>query len=214
MFDFITYNEEDGEDIGHDITVYALSTCGFCRRGLAFLRDHNIKFRYIYVDKIEYETKRKIKALLREKFQKRVAFPYMVVDEEFVIVGFTEKEWVDKLGIGKEKKKKTIEDALMFQSMVAKKHGYKLNRDESFLKMLAEGLVINYNRYGYYSCPCRDASGVKEKDKDIICPCEYSEADIKEYGHCYCGLYLSEEFYESGKVPSSIPDRRPEEKYD
>ncbi|MBD3350477.1 MAG: ferredoxin:thioredoxin reductase [Candidatus Lokiarchaeota archaeon] len=110
-------------------------------------------------------------------------------------------------------KEKNIDDTFKFMKMVADHQGWKLNRDEDFLKMLAEGLTINWNRYGYYSCPCRDASGDKDKDKDIVCPCDYCVPDQKEYGHCYCGLYLTPEFYESDKETQSIPERRPEEKY-
>lgn len=111
--------------------------------------------------------------------------------------------------MSKVEKKKTKEQTRKFMEMVAKKNGWYLNRDEEFLDMLAEGLTTNYNRYGYYSCPCRDADGDRELDKDIICPCDYCVPDQKEYGHCYCGLYLTPEFYESGKEPEAIPERRP-----
>ncbi len=104
---------------------------------------------------------------------------------------------------------KTVDQTLSFFSMVAEKQGWKLNPDESFLDMLAEGLTVNYNRYGYYSCPCRDADGEREKDRDIICPCAYCVPDQEEFGHCYCGLYLTVQFYNSGKTPASIPERRP-----
>ncbi len=103
---------------------------------------------------------------------------------------------------------KTIEQTLQFMKMVAEHQGWKLNPDEEFIQMLAEGLTTNYNRYGYYACPCRDADGMREKDKDIICPCAYCRPDQEEYGHCYCGLYLTKEFYETGKKPASIPERR------
>lgn len=105
---------------------------------------------------------------------------------------------------------KTTEQTLQFMEMVARHQGWQLNSDEEFIRMLAEGLTTNYNRYGYYSCPCRDADGIREKDKDIICPCKYCRPDQEEYGHCYCGLYLTKEFFDSGKKPQSIPERRPE----
>ncbi len=104
--------------------------------------------------------------------------------------------------------KKTMEDARKFVEMVAEHKGWKLHPEEEFLEMLIEGLMVNYNRYGYFSCPCRDADGDREKDKDIICPCDYCVPDQKEYGHCYCGLYLTPEFSEKGKVPQAIPERR------
>lgn len=108
------------------------------------------------------------------------------------------------------RKEKTNKDTELFASMVAQKNSWSLNPDQEFLEMLIEGLTVNYNRYGYYSCPCRDASGDRDRDKDIICPCEYCRPDQEEYGHCYCGLYLTKEFFETGRLPVSIPERRPE----
>jgi ferredoxin-thioredoxin reductase catalytic subunit len=106
-------------------------------------------------------------------------------------------------------RKKTISQTATFAAMVAKKQGWKLNPDGEFVSMLMEGLTVNYNRYGYYSCPCRDADGVRERDRDIVCPCDYCRPDQEEYGHCYCGLYLTKEFFSSGKKPAPIPERRP-----
>jgi ferredoxin-thioredoxin reductase catalytic chain len=103
---------------------------------------------------------------------------------------------------------KTNQQTLNFMEMVAKKQGWKLNSDDDLISILAQGLTVNYNRYGYYSCPCRDADGVREADKDIVCPCNYCVPDQKEFGHCYCGLYLTEEYAASGKVPQGIPERR------
>lgn len=86
--------------------------------------------------------------------------------------------------------------------------GIELNKDRDFVFELLKGLLKNEERYGYRSCPCRLATGDREKDKDIICPCIYSSEDIKEYGRCYCGLYVSMEFNE-GKIPDKyVPERR------
>ena len=105
---------------------------------------------------------------------------------------------------------KTIEDTKKFVEMVAKKQGWKINQDKELVQDLYTGLTTNYNRYGYFACPCRDADGNKEADKDIMCPCDYCAPDQKEYGHCYCGLYLTPEYYELEKVPDQLPERRPE----
>jgi ferredoxin-thioredoxin reductase catalytic subunit/rubredoxin len=94
----------------------------------------------------------------------------------------------------------------------ARSRGYYLNPDESFLKDLLEGLKKNEERYGYPSCPCRLASGNFDFDKDIICPCDYRDPDVEEFGTCYCGLYLRKDAFE-GKTPVvSILERRPEMK--
>ena len=105
-------------------------------------------------------------------------------------------------------RKKTPHDAHLFIEAVAKKHAWEVNPEVEFVDHLAAGLARNYNIYGYYLCPCRDGDGARPVDKDIICPCEYVLADHDEYGHCLCGLYLSQSFAASGQEPSSIPERR------
>jgi len=91
----------------------------------------------------------------------------------------------------------------------AEEGGYHLNPDVEFTKQLVESLIINQQRYGYPTCPCRLASGKKEEDLDIICPCDYRDADILEYGACYCGLYVSEKVLKGERKLQSIPERRP-----
>jgi ferredoxin-thioredoxin reductase catalytic subunit len=63
--------------------------------------------------------------------------------------------------------------------------GYNLNPDIEFTMSLVRGLLTNQQRYGYPACPCRLASGVKGEDTDIICPCDYRDADVVEFGACF-----------------------------
>jgi ferredoxin-thioredoxin reductase catalytic chain len=63
--------------------------------------------------------------------------------------------------------------------------GYFFNREREKVLDLLEGLLINRNRSGYMCCPCRLASGNREWDRDIICPCAYREEDVRAYGRCY-----------------------------
>lgn len=87
--------------------------------------------------------------------------------------------------------------------------GYHLNPDVSFTKDLIQGLLINERRYGYWACPCRLASGKKEEDLDIICPCDYRDPDLTDYHACYCALYVTKDVLDGKKALSSIPERRP-----
>ena len=96
-------------------------------------------------------------------------------------------------------------------NLEAEEGGYHLNPDVSFTKDLVRSLLINEKRYGYRACPCRLASGAKEDDLDIICPCDYRDADVDEYGACYCALYVSTDVLEGKKAVGSIPERRPPE---
>jgi ferredoxin-thioredoxin reductase catalytic subunit/rubredoxin len=88
--------------------------------------------------------------------------------------------------------------------------GYNLNPDTVFTLRLVQALLTNERRYGYRACPCRLALGEKSKDIDIICPCYYRDADLAEYGACYCALYVSEEWIKNQIPHRSIPERRPE----
>ena len=97
-------------------------------------------------------------------------------------------------------------------SKYAESQGIRLNKDRSFVMDILQGLLTNEARYGYRSCPCRLAWGVKEKDADVVCPCVYRDPDIREYGSCFCGLYVSVEWNEE-KIPlQQVPERRPKEK--
>lgn len=93
----------------------------------------------------------------------------------------------------------------------AKIHGYHLTHDSEMLKTILEGLKINEDRYDYPSCPCRIASGIFEIDRDIICPCDYRDPDVIEYGACYCNLFVDSKTYEGGEL-KIIPERRPQDK--
>jgi len=106
------------------------------------------------------------------------------------------------------------------EAMVARLHkqaqagGYHLNPDADFTRELARSLMKNQARYGYEACPCRLAAGEKLEDLDIICPCDYRDADLERYGACYCALYVSAEAARGERAVSSIPERRPRARED
>jgi len=92
------------------------------------------------------------------------------------------------------------------------KKGYRLNPDRKLALSLIEGLLVNKDRYGYMSCPCRLASGDRERDRDIICPCVYRDPDLAEYDQCYCALYVSPAWDPEKMEDRYVPERRPPEK--
>jgi ferredoxin-thioredoxin reductase catalytic subunit len=94
----------------------------------------------------------------------------------------------------------------------AEASGYHLNPDREFTKELVRGLLINSDRYGYLACPCRLAEGMRKRDLDIICPCDYRDPDLKQYGTCYCALYVSADIADGRGEAGPIPDRRPMER--
>lgn len=105
-----------------------------------------------------------------------------------------------------------VEDlyAALKKSQEAK--GIYFNKDQDLVFELLESLLLNKERYGYMACPCRLACGDREKDRDILCPCEYRAPDLEEYGTCYCGLYESTAVHNNELQPQYVPERRPPEK--
>ena len=90
--------------------------------------------------------------------------------------------------------------------------GIYFNKDKDLVFELLEALLLNKERYGYMACPCRLACGDREDDKDIICPCEYREPDLEDYGACFCGLYMSKALHNNEIESKDVPERRPPEK--
>jgi ferredoxin-thioredoxin reductase catalytic subunit len=93
----------------------------------------------------------------------------------------------------------------------AKTYGYFLTPQADLLQMFLEGLKTNEERYGYPVCPCRLGTGNLDFDRDIICPCDYRDPDVAQYGACYCRLYVNKKVFESQNLPE-VPERRPAEK--
>ncbi|NMB80075.1 MAG: ferredoxin:glutaredoxin reductase [Methanomicrobiales archaeon] len=87
--------------------------------------------------------------------------------------------------------------------------GYHLNPDVDFTKNLIRGLLRNDQRYSYRACPCRLATGRTADDLDIVCPCDYRDADLEEFGACYCALYVSPAIAKGEKQAAPVPERRP-----
>jgi ferredoxin-thioredoxin reductase catalytic subunit len=104
--------------------------------------------------------------------------------------------------------KKTSGDVRLYVEKIASRLNWKLNADADLLESLVEGLTSNFNRLGYYNCPCRDTQEDRTLDRDIICPCLYArEADVEEFGYCYCALFFKAD-YDQSKGFAMIPERR------
>ncbi len=89
----------------------------------------------------------------------------------------------------------TVETKQLFTHLkkIQEPKGYHFNKDMDMTMPLLESLLTNKERMGYMACPCRLANGSFEDDRDIICPCVYREEDLKEYGACFCALYVTKD---------------------
>ena len=108
-------------------------------------------------------------------------------------------------------KQKSLEDVKSYIKRIAERNNWVLHPNhDGTLDLLIQGLKDNFNRLGYYNCPCRESQEDPKLDRDIICPCRYAKPDIEEHGHCYCALYFDPGFDFEGREIEMIPERRPE----
>ena len=184
------------------IKLYSITTCAFCQAIKKMLADLNVNHEFVDADLLFGEER---EALLSElgQINPSCSFPTINIDGQ-VITGFKVQEIKEAIGI-----RTKVDDLYDGLRKTQEAKGYFFNRDRERTFELLRGLLTNKDRYGYMSCPCRLASGQRELDRDIICPCVYREADVSEFGSCYCQLYVSRE-WNDGKIPHAIvPERRP-----
>jgi ferredoxin-thioredoxin reductase catalytic subunit len=190
--------------ISKKIILYSLTTCVFCQAIKKMLDDLAITFQCIQADELADEERKKVVKELR-KVNPKCSFPTVVIGDE-TVVGYKVQEIKEKIGIRTE-----VDELYDRLRKVNEPKGYYLNGDKEKTFELLRSLLINKKRYGYMSCPCRLASGVRENDRDIICPCTYREQDVQEYGSCFCSLYVSADWYTGKIVRKDVPERRPPE---
>ena len=92
----IDYTAVEGKDKG-DVTLYALSTCGWCQKTKQLLNSLGVKYRYVNIDTLEGKASTEAFKLM-VKWNPDGSFPTLVIDDSSCILGFDEKKIKEKLG--------------------------------------------------------------------------------------------------------------------
>ena len=79
----------DGEDKGN-VLLFALSTCGWCKRVRMLLEDLEVGYDYIYVDLTSGDERSEAVSTLKE-FNEAVSFPTLIINNKDVIIGYEEE---------------------------------------------------------------------------------------------------------------------------
>jgi glutaredoxin-like protein NrdH len=86
----------DGKDKGK-VMLYALSTCGWCRKTKELLNELGVAYDFAYVDLLRgREQDDAIKEI--KQFNPACSFPTLVIDDKKCIVGFKEDDIREELG--------------------------------------------------------------------------------------------------------------------
>ena len=80
------------------VRLYAISTCGWCKRTKRFLDKHHIEYQAWDVDLLEGEEKEQARAEVA-KHNARRSYPTLIVDDEKVVVGYDEERIKEALGL-------------------------------------------------------------------------------------------------------------------
>jgi glutaredoxin-like protein NrdH len=84
----MTINHVEGENKGH-VMLYALSTCGWCKKTKGLLEDMKVDFYYTDVDLLQgVERTEAIDAI--KKWNPRCSFPSLVYNDSQCIIGYDE----------------------------------------------------------------------------------------------------------------------------
>ena len=87
--------EVEGQNGEKDkIMIYTLSTCMWCKKCKRFLDENNMKYKYIDVDKIDPQHKAIILDHLRNTYQERISYPFLVCESGHV-VGYDPNKYME-----------------------------------------------------------------------------------------------------------------------
>ncbi|ABR55893.1 DUF3422 family protein [Methanococcus aeolicus] len=194
------------------LKLYVNSTCPLCNILKNILEYNNIKFELINIEDIEESD-------LNEEFKvfnnigdiKNIAFPSIVLGNE-IIVGYnieklekllnkkllkppvTEKSFIDFAKHNKHNNDSNDKNNLIEYynkvELFSEYSGYYLNPDKDYVLNVLNTQLKNQEN-GIKYCPC--------KLGNVPCPCPDVKHEIKTYGHCFCGLYVSNEYIENWK---------------
>jgi glutaredoxin-like protein NrdH len=87
-----------GKNAKHKVTLYALSTCGWCSSTKQFLKDKDVEYEYIDVDLCDKDDQERIRKDILSRGGP-LRYPTMIIDDKILITGFLKDALEEALGI-------------------------------------------------------------------------------------------------------------------
>lgn len=92
------FSKVSGKKNDHKVTLYALSTCVWCKLTKQFLTDNGVEFEFIDVDLLDEDDKRKVHETIMSKGGS-LSYPTTIVDDKTVVTGFRKDKLREALGV-------------------------------------------------------------------------------------------------------------------
>lgn len=88
----------EGNKKDHKVFLYTLSTCGWCKKTKQFLKDNDVEYEYIEVDKCTREERKKVIEDIKAR-KASMGFPLAIIDDEIMISGYKVDKYKEVLGL-------------------------------------------------------------------------------------------------------------------
>ncbi|MGC9517582.1 MAG: glutaredoxin family protein [Methanomicrobiales archaeon] len=80
-----------------DVLLFALSTCGWCKKTRELLEDIGVEYSYVYVDLLEGSEREDAVNQLK-RWNPQLSLPTLVLNQERIIIGFDKESILGALG--------------------------------------------------------------------------------------------------------------------
>lgn len=96
MYDDVRYKHLEGERRVDTAFVYGLSYCDHCRSAIEFLETEGIGLKYVYLDRIRGEIRKRVTKDLEDRRGEKLVYPILEVNGRHYF-GFDPNVWRDTL---------------------------------------------------------------------------------------------------------------------
>ncbi len=92
------FSKVSGKKNDHKVTLYALSTCVWCKLTKQFLNENGVAYEFVDVDLLDDNDKSKVHETIMSKGG-NLSYPTTIVDDKTVITGFRKDQLKEVLGV-------------------------------------------------------------------------------------------------------------------
>ena len=95
----LEYQEYEGETGNpEDLSLFALSYCEHCHQAIAYLKEENISFRYLFLDTVPHAQRGPALRELKQRTDNDLVFPLLISGDD-LLKGFDPEIWRERLAL-------------------------------------------------------------------------------------------------------------------
>jgi len=87
------HHVDGSRDKKHEIFLFAISTCSWCRQAFKWLNENKFKYSYLYIDDLSLKERKSLKEQIQAIYGLPPTFPFLIIDRFHGHAGFNPQEW-------------------------------------------------------------------------------------------------------------------------